>query len=421
MALLIYKQWHRNANKPKTPQSNSTHIKYIGERIHVLKAEGMENGLFGKIGGKNIENISTADAMNYVERFSKQKKTMFRSCISFTPERAELLGLKSKVNWEKYIRYHAYTLAEKNKIDLKDFEYLAAVHDKKGQPHVHIAFWNKNQKVGINYVNPEIPNEIRDTIEIDSFGELAEEMQEDYESPSVNDAFTVDNGDEVRKALIKRTFKNEIDELHNAQGSLYKAFENEGISILSSDSSFLELTEEFSELAEEIRTNPKTKGGRLAYGFMERDVKEKIDDFSKKMMTTFPNLKMLFDDYVLSKQTEAEMYNSTDSNIGAYNIAKTVGEANDRLYRKIGNEILQAIKKYNMEMKIAAYNQSQQEIKQQQSERLVLSVLRVLKNFCKEGQSNVSSAANKIFGRGDMSRSAILDLLKENKDKEREI
>ena len=52
MALLIYKQWHRNANLTGTPNSNAKHIKYIGERIHALKKNNPENGLFGKFGGK---------------------------------------------------------------------------------------------------------------------------------------------------------------------------------------------------------------------------------------------------------------------------------------------------------------------------------------------------------------------------------
>ncbi len=420
MALLIYKQWHRNANMPGTAKSNSKHIKYIGERVHALKDEKAENGLFGKIGGKNTEKISTADAMNYVEKLSDTKKTIFRSCISFTPERAKQLELTSKGRWEKYVRYHAYTLAIKNGIDLKNFEYLAAIHDKKGQPHIHISFWDKDQKVGINYVNPEIPNDIRDTIEVDSFGELAEEMQDNYENPLTNTAFTVDNGNEIRKELISKTFKNEKDALHDVQSKLFRAFEKAGVSALPQMSEYQELTEDFARLADNV-----PKKGSLKYGLMPQEFKTQIDQFSDEMMKTFPELKALFDDYVLSKQTESEMYNSTDSNIGKYNIATTVGKAKDSLYKKLGNEILQAVKKYNMERRIAAsqevFNQRQSEIRQQQSERLVLSVFRVLKEFSKEGQSNVSAASQEVFGRGDLSRAAILDLINKEKDKGQEI
>lgn len=420
MALLIYKQWHRNANKPGTPESNGRHIKYIGERVHALMDEKSENGLFGRIGGRNIEKISTSDAMDYVEKHSREKKTMFRSCVSFTPDRAELLGLASKKNWEKYVRYHAYTLAVKNNIDLKDFEYLAAVHDKKGQPHVHIAFWNKNQKVGINYVSPKIGDEIRDTLETDSFGEAAEEMQEDYENPAAIAGYKIDNGDEIRKDLIKRTFKNETDAHHNVQNKLFKAFAQEGAALLPPLAEYQKLTEDFERLADEVPQN-----GRTAYGYQNREIKEKIDGFGNELMNAFPDLRALFDDYLLSKQTEAEMYNSTDTNIGAYNIATTVGKAKDDLYKKLGNEILQAVKKYNFERRIAAsqeeFKKRQDEIRQQQSERLVLSVFRLLRDFSREGQSDVAAASKEVFGRGDLSRAAIADLIFKNRDKGMEI
>ncbi len=420
MALLIYKQWHRNANKPGTPQSNGRHIKYIGERVHALKGEKEENGLFGRIGGKNIDKISTEDAMNYVEKCSKEKKTMFRCCISFTPQRAKLLGLVSKTSWEKYVRYHAYTLAIKNNIDLKDFEYFAAVHDKKGQPHVHIAFWNKNQKVGINYVNPKIGDEIRDTLETDSFGEAAEEMQEEFESPLTNTAYTIDNGNEIRKELIKKTFESEINAQHDVQKTLFKAFAQEGAASLPPPSEYQKLTEDFEKLALEV-----PQKGRMAYGYQEREVKEKIDGFSDELMNTFPDLRTLFDDYLLSKQAEAEMYNSTDTNIGAYNIAATVGKAKDNLYKKLGNVILQAVKKYNFERRIAAsreeFQKRQDEIRQQQSERLVLSVFRVLRDFSRDGRCDVATASKDVFGRGDLSRAAILDLVNKNRDKGQEM
>lgn len=420
MALLIYKQWHTNANKPGTPESNGRHIKYIGERVHALMDEKAENGLFGRIGGKNIEKITTAKAMNYVEKLSKQNKTMFRSCISFTPERAELLGLISKKNWEKYVRYHIYTLATQNKIDLKDFEYLAAVHDKKGQPHIHIAFWNINQKVGINYVSPEIGNDIRDTLETDSFGEIAEEMQDDYENPSAITDYTSDNGNEVRKELIKKTFENEINAHHDVQNKLFKAFAKEGAALLPQVGEYQKLTEDFASLADKV-----PQKGSLKYGYMKPETKEIIDSLSNELMNIFPDLKALFDDYLLSKKTEAEMYNSTDTNIGAYNIATTVGKAKDSLYKKLGNEILQAVKKYNFERRIAAsreeFEKRQGEIRQQQSERLVLSVFRVLRDFSREGQSDVAAASREVFGRGDLSRAAIADLIYKNRDKGMEV
>ncbi len=261
MALLIYKQWHRNANLKGTPSNNARHIKYIGERIHVLKDQQAENGLFGKLNGETFNSIKTSEAMSYVKNLSQKGMTVYRSCISFTPERAGLLGLTAdnKLHWEKYVHYHAYTLAKKNGIGLKDFEYMAAVHNKEGQPHVHIAFWDKNQRVRVNCVDPEIPNEIRESIELDTFGEIAEEMQEDFGNVLDSNAFTIDNGDETRKALIKYTFSNEQNAHHEVQNKLYNQLIKKGVSALPDIGRYTVLTDIFAEITDRV-----TKDGKLA-------------------------------------------------------------------------------------------------------------------------------------------------------------
>ena len=426
MALLIYKQWHRNANLTGTPNSNAKHIKYIGERIHALKKNNPENGLFGKFGGKPFtDNISTKAAEKYVASISRDGKTVFRSCISFTPQRAVMLGLEKNIDrWEEFAKYHIYSIAKNNGIGMKDIEYLAAVHDKEGQPHIHIVFWNKNQQVGVNYVNPKVCGNIRDDLETNVFGELAEEIniEEETESLVGNPSYTVDNGDSVRKALISLTFGNEKKAQFEIQNKMLKYFISGAENAVNEIKGFPELIATFDEIADSV-----PKKGRLSYGYMPQEVKKLIDNLSDKLMITFPELKGIFEDYLTSKKQVTQMYNSTETAYGRLQTAITVGKAKDKLYAKMGNKILKAISSYKLELKAktdaerrAEYERSQSAMKSLHVVDLTMSISRLL---CREfsgtqGESASAGGTGKFaFGTGDLSKQARLELVYENKDK----
>lgn len=426
MALLIYKQWHRNANLSGTPNSNAKHVKYIGERIHALKKNNPENGLFGKLGGKPFtDNISTKAAEKYVASISRDGKTVFRSCISFTPQRAAMLGLEKNINrWEEFVKYHIYSIAKNNGIGMRDIEYLAAVHDKDGQPHVHIVFWNKNQQVGINYVNPQVCSNTREDIETNAFGELAEEMniEEETESLIGNPSYTVDNGDSVRKALISLTFGNEKKAQFDIQNKMLEYFNCGAENAVDEIKGFPELLTMFDEIAGSV-----PKKGRLSYGYMPKEVKKLIDDLSNKLMDTFPDLKDVFKSYLASKKQAAEMYNSTETAYGRLQTATTVGKAEDKLYAKMGNKILKAVSSYKLEQKARAdaerraeYERSQSVMKSLHIVDLTMSISRLLCQELSGAQSEADSVGGTgrfAFGTGDLSKQARLELIYENKDK----
>lgn len=421
MALLIYKQWHRNANPPGTSKSNALYIKYIGERVHVLKKESNENGLFGKYDGKAfVDDIKTSEAEKYIEKISDKGITVFRSCISFTSERAEMLGLNDDLNrWEKFAKYHISTIAKHNSIGIGDVEYIAAVHLKKGQPHIHISFWNRSQQVGINYVNPEICNQLRDELETNAFGELAEEWVYSEENEPVlnNPNYVVDNGDSVRRALITKTFENERKAQFDIQNKAIEAFMKNADENIQRIRASPELDKLF--LAISAAVPPK---GRLSYGYMPVDVKEKIDELSNKLLNTFSELKEHFDIFIKSKRQVAEMYNSTDTPYGRWQIETAVGKERDKLYTKIGNKILKAISSYKIEIRVqqtmerqAEYKRNQEIMRQEQMLNLAISIFKLLKSNSTQAQNE--SASKYAFGTGDLSKAARQELAFEHKDK----
>ena len=173
MSILMYKQRHKNPNYIKTPASNYAHIGYIATRPGASKNEGMRHGLFGKLNpsGELTEFETWQEVGRVVRELSYRRVNIFRGIISFSPETALELGLTDHKAWQEYIEQHIKTLAEKNHIRQQDLQWVAAHHNERGHPHIHIAFWNKNQRTEIAYVPPEIPNSIRVQLIKDTFPE----------------------------------------------------------------------------------------------------------------------------------------------------------------------------------------------------------------------------------------------------------
>lgn len=159
---LIYKMRLTAPNKPGTASHNSNYVKYIAEREHVMKlSPESESGLFGRIDGTNNDELDVTDTQNYVYGISKAGVTVYNAYISFRPEIAKRLELDSLEKWQNYIKFHIDTLMRGYDIPKDRFEYIAAVHDKKGQPHIHISFWDKDPPLTVQFVKKEVSDNVK--------------------------------------------------------------------------------------------------------------------------------------------------------------------------------------------------------------------------------------------------------------------
>lgn len=70
-------------------------------------------------------------------------------------------GLRTLIDWEEWVKFHICDISRNMKMKQENIEYLAAVHLKEGQPHVHIIWWDKAQEILINKVDPVICDQIR--------------------------------------------------------------------------------------------------------------------------------------------------------------------------------------------------------------------------------------------------------------------
>ena len=97
MSILIYKQRHRHPNYKKTPKGNYAHIGYIATRPGAVKNEGMRHGLFGKLEPGAVKEFDTwQEAARLVRELSYRRVNMYRGIISFSPETAAELTVRSQ-------------------------------------------------------------------------------------------------------------------------------------------------------------------------------------------------------------------------------------------------------------------------------------------------------------------------------------
>ena len=221
MSILIYKQRHRHPNYKKTPKGNYAHIGYIATRPGAVKNEGMRHGLFGKLEPGVVKEFDTwQEAARLVRELSYRRVNMYRGIISFSPETAAELGLSDHKAWEDYINRHILTLAKFNGIRVQDLQWVAAHHNEKGHPHIHVVFWNKHQRTMVPFVHPSIPDKIRKQLIRDTFAERIKAYCEDKQQAKEHlSAITDEMIDEFEK-YMEQLHPQEYRRLREAFGRI---------------------------------------------------------------------------------------------------------------------------------------------------------------------------------------------------------
>lgn len=380
MPKIIYKQQHVGDNGRKFSASRNSHyVKYIGEREHVLKtshetnlvkymgerehvaklidkkvknaetdelitydvqsknqekakydedidsaSEKMftepENGLFGVINGKFSDSYSTVEMQKYVRKISTPHRNVFHSIFSFTPESAAEAGLNTLDDWENWVKYHISDIANGMNMKIENIEYLAAVHLKEGQPHVHIMWWDIQQQVLINKVDPLICDKIR----IDA---------------------------------IRSTYHDQFIALHNNEDKLIRKLRSDiadyTASTLAGAPSDVYSRKIIAGIEHIHDIIPKK--GRTAYKYMSAEVKKEIDILSHFIIDNNPDFRSTYEEICELRRLYNEMLHSDETNYGKLQLATFMGKINDEIESSIGNAILKLIMK---EQKAGHWNTS---------------------------------------------------------------
>lgn len=395
MSAIIYKQRFKPVNKKSTPSKNAEHIRYIGTRPGVMKNEGEKHGLFGNIYNYDTLKIDckVKDVMELVRQKSIEKKNVFRTVISFSPENATVkLGEPvTKEAWKELVKQNISIIARENNIKMSDFKWVAAAHYTPNHPHVHIAFWDDSQEIEKNWVSPKVPAGIREKLVKNIF---EEELAEYYEERTQTDIRMKDITSNMILEFEAYLSGLSADEYSKLSGTEFDIYEN------PDDHMCEYLTKRLLEIRQQI---PK---GSLKFEYLKPDIKDNLISLVRELVDANENLQEVIRDYVESRLDTARMYRSDEIELDAL-ADKYEKEAE----KKIANKLLQLMKKFNSKEWDLKNEEFKRQLRIQQTERMVTEIFSLLTRLTNQNRRDYISR-KRVIG-NELSKEARKEKAKE--------
>jgi len=408
MSIIMYKQRFAPPTDRFTPIKNYLHIGYIAMRPRSMKNEDGVHGLFGYLSPKEpCDKMPWQETAKYVRQLSKQNVNIFRSIISFDRPDADELGLLTQKDWREYAEQHIHTLAEKNGIHLANLGWCGAYHNEGDHPHLHIVFWDKNQKVHKNYVSPKVCNDIRIALIKSTFADKIAAFYEQKKLAKENIGGSYDKAvldfDNYMKTMRARNFKavkSEFDAY--ADGKIINITQ-----LFNSDEQLAAVAEKLWRLRNAI-----PKGGRVAYKLLPPEVKAKIDGLTDELIKDNTYLQAAIGQYIDSLCNLKSLYSSLKEPdvLKAYR-DKCEADARKQISYKIVKSIKAIISK-EYDVKNADFTAARKQY-------FAIELMREILDFFARGIVTNNSEGyekhNKTFG--DLSDRAMKEWYLKNKDK----
>lgn len=390
----MYKQRHINSNLKKSNTNNFAHIQYIATRPRVMKNEDSSHGLFGKLEIGELKHFEDwQDIAKLVYRNTQDKITMYRSIISVNEETALKLSLENKKDWERFVEKHISILAEKNKIKREDFAFVCAIHNEKKHPHVHIAFWDKSDKVRNPFVPPKIPNEIRRELIKSSFkNEILEFSKRKDEIAKSLRGITSEMIDDFEAEFRKLNSKE-----YNAILNHYLQEEQEMYDFNFSDNLINIIADQILQLRNEL-----PEKGRLSYSFLPEDNKKQVDSIVSSILWNSKAIQRYVDNYVNTRMNIVHLYGGTNDYLD--NRAKVYRSEAEKM---IANGLLRSVGSLNRIEKDDKKKIYTKHKKEQLVSQMLFSVMDMLKQGTNKSNSQFDNQA------GDSAQSLSKDALEE--------
>lgn len=301
-------------NLKDTPTGNVKHLYYISDRTNAMK-NIYNNSIFGYINYKNLsDNVEKIDIAKYIRDLSMKKTNVYRGIISLKEQDAVKLGYTERRQWEYLLKNSIKDIGNIMNIPSSNLEYIAVVHYKKGNPHIHYMFWDKNQSVNSCFITENQQNKIRNIVTKRVY---EEELKELY----------------VEKDNLKKDISSM--ELINYIKSTNIDFCDEKIPYQKMNKkNKKEIVKMFKDICKQL---PST--GSLKYAYMPKNIKNDLNKLIDKLKESNFDLNESVENYIEKTQQIANYFT------GVYK-DNILSSETDKIYKMLGNKLLKLMKEY---------------------------------------------------------------------------
>lgn len=382
-----------NPNKKDMAEKNTAHIKYIGERKGTLIQEEKNHGLFGIINGTNAEKQSMKEIQDYIFEKTENNTNMYRSIISLSAEDAINKGFDEFSKWEELIRSQIPKFSEMLNIKIQNIEWAASVHMKKSNPHCHILFYDKEQKIKEPFINQQISTQLRNDI-------IKEIYENDFETlynvKNIARDTSIEKMSEFYSEFVN-FFSNLSDKDIDEATEKLKVNPELGQDKLMYEKFSKRDIEDISKLIFDIYEK-LPNSGRINMRYLDPELKEKVEKLSSRILSAESNIdcRLEVEKYIKSSVDIASFYFTDNSEKNKMKIENIKNNAKEDIQLRINNKLVKEIfnmKKNEIKMeKLENYNR----YREQASLRILNKLFKLLAR-CSRAKDEELKIARKDF------------------------
>lgn len=356
-----------NPSDKKSPSGNANNITYIANReMAIYNESGIST--FGDIKNLDLEKTKSREVAEYVKEISKKRINVYRGIISLKEEDAVNLGYNNREEWENMMNRNVIDIAKNLGISVRGLEWVAVVHLKKGNPHLHYQMWDTNQNINRYFINVKQQEDIRKCL-----------IKDIYSNDLSNLYNQIDNS---KKVIASDLIETELKALDYNNCKIKIPY----IKVISSNEK-TKILNLYNELKNDL---PKT--GSLKYRYLSIQQKRKLDILTKELININMDLKNEYENHIELSRKIGSFYGGSSKN-------EFEEKTKIKLNNMIGNKILKYIK-------VSKFEEMQN---QKDINNLITSLFQMLSKT-NESLINKNNLYQNHFK--DMSKQAKLDYMK---------